>query len=139
MFHFYTPWKRQKTKGFLTSSGGIQMEHWPKLGLRFPKTRQYFEKKAVILMMPERREKKYQEQLKTNCLFFFLAKLKLSKTSSLPLPISGKIFGKCPMLHYIQFFLSNLKIYLNEILTKQSCRIGFDFSLYFFNFAVSMY
>ena len=116
------------------------MEHWPRLGLRFPKTRQYFEKKAVILMMPERREKKYQEQLKTNCLFFFfLAKLKLSKTSSLPLPISGKIFGKCPMLHYIQFFLSNVKIYLNEILTKQSCRIGFDFSLYFFNFAVSMY
>ena len=23
--HFYTPWKRQKTKGFLTYSGGIEM------------------------------------------------------------------------------------------------------------------
>ena len=23
--HFYTPWKRQKTKGFLTFSGGIEM------------------------------------------------------------------------------------------------------------------
>ena len=28
MFHFYSPWKRQKTKGFLTFSGGIEMEHW---------------------------------------------------------------------------------------------------------------
>ena len=52
------------------------MEHWPKLGLRFPKTREYFEKKAVILMMPERREKKYQEQLKTNCQGFFSCKAK---------------------------------------------------------------
>ena len=31
MFHFYTPWKRQKTKGFLTFSGGIEMEHWNEL------------------------------------------------------------------------------------------------------------
>ena len=46
--HFYTPWKRQKTKGFLTFSGGIEMWqktkgfltvsggiemwHWTKLG-----------------------------------------------------------------------------------------------------------
>ena len=30
MFHFYTPWKRQKTKGFLRFSGGIEME----LGLK---------------------------------------------------------------------------------------------------------
>ena len=27
MFHFYTPRKLQKTKGFLTSSGGIEMEY----------------------------------------------------------------------------------------------------------------
>ena len=27
IFHFCTPWKRQKTKGFLTFSGGIEMEH----------------------------------------------------------------------------------------------------------------
>ena len=26
MFHFYTPWKRQKTKGYLTFSGGMKME-----------------------------------------------------------------------------------------------------------------
>ena len=26
MFHFYTPWKRRKTQGFLTVSGGIEME-----------------------------------------------------------------------------------------------------------------
>ena len=33
MFHFYTPWKRQKTSktfGFLTFSGGVEMEHWLK-------------------------------------------------------------------------------------------------------------
>ena len=33
MFHFYTPWKRQKTKGFLTFSDGIKMEHWTDMGL----------------------------------------------------------------------------------------------------------
>ena len=27
MFHFNTPWNRQKTKGFLTVSGGIEMKH----------------------------------------------------------------------------------------------------------------
>ena len=31
MSHFYTPWKRQKTKGFLTFSGGIEMEYWVKM------------------------------------------------------------------------------------------------------------
>ena len=31
MFHFYTPWKRQKTKGFLTFLGGIEIEHWAKI------------------------------------------------------------------------------------------------------------
>ena len=25
MFHFYTPWKRQKTRGFVTFSGGIEL------------------------------------------------------------------------------------------------------------------
>ena len=30
--HFYTPWKRQKTKDFLTFSGGIEMWHWTKMG-----------------------------------------------------------------------------------------------------------
>ena len=28
MFHFYTPWKRQKTSGFLMFSLGIEKEHW---------------------------------------------------------------------------------------------------------------
>ena len=32
MFHFYTPWKRQKTFGFLTFSEGIEMWHWTKMG-----------------------------------------------------------------------------------------------------------
>ena len=32
MFHFYTPWKHQKTGGFLMFSGGIEMEHWLKMG-----------------------------------------------------------------------------------------------------------
>ena len=32
MFHFYNSWKRQKTKGFLTLSGGIKIEDWPKMG-----------------------------------------------------------------------------------------------------------
>ena len=31
MSHFYTPWKRQKTYGFLTFSGGIEMWHWTKM------------------------------------------------------------------------------------------------------------
>ena len=30
--HFYTPWKRQKTFGFLTFSGGMEMWHWTKMG-----------------------------------------------------------------------------------------------------------
>ena len=30
--HFYIPWKRQETKGFLTFSGGIEMWHWTKMG-----------------------------------------------------------------------------------------------------------
>ena len=32
MFHFYTPWKRQKTKDFLTFSGGMEMEHRLEIG-----------------------------------------------------------------------------------------------------------
>ena len=31
MFHFYTPWKRQKTKSFLTFSGAIEMEYRAKM------------------------------------------------------------------------------------------------------------
>lgn len=31
VFLFYAPCKRQKTKSFLTFSGGLQMEHWAKL------------------------------------------------------------------------------------------------------------
>ena len=30
MFHFYTLWKGQRTKGFLTFSGGAEMEHQTK-------------------------------------------------------------------------------------------------------------
>ena len=33
MFHFYTPWKLQKTFGFLIFSRGIEVEHWLKMGL----------------------------------------------------------------------------------------------------------
>ena len=32
MFHFYTAQKRQKTKGFLTFSGSIEMEGFVKMG-----------------------------------------------------------------------------------------------------------
>ena len=32
MFYFYTPWKRQKTFGFLTFSGGIEIEYWARMG-----------------------------------------------------------------------------------------------------------
>ena len=32
VFHFYTPWKRQKTFGFLTFSGDIKIENWVKIG-----------------------------------------------------------------------------------------------------------
>ena len=32
--HFYTPWEHQKTKGFLTFSGGIEMWHWTKMGIK---------------------------------------------------------------------------------------------------------
>ena len=34
MLHFYIPQKRQKTSGFLTFLGGIEMEHWAKNGLK---------------------------------------------------------------------------------------------------------
>ena len=32
MFHLNTPWKRQKTYGFLTFNGGIEMERWLEMG-----------------------------------------------------------------------------------------------------------
>ena len=32
VFHFHNPCKRQETFGFLTISGGIEMEHWAKIG-----------------------------------------------------------------------------------------------------------
>ena len=32
IFHFYTPWKHQKTGGFFMFSVGIAMEHWLKMG-----------------------------------------------------------------------------------------------------------
>ena len=28
MYHFYTPWNRQKIPDFLTFSGGVEMIHW---------------------------------------------------------------------------------------------------------------
>ena len=33
IFHLYTPWKRPKTFGFLTFSGGIEMRNWVKMDL----------------------------------------------------------------------------------------------------------
>ena len=36
IFHFCTPWKRQKTRGLLTLSGGIEMENWRNMGLVKP-------------------------------------------------------------------------------------------------------
>ena len=33
IFPFYTPWKHQKTKGYLMFSGGIKWEVWPEMGL----------------------------------------------------------------------------------------------------------
>ena len=32
MSHFYTPWKRQQTYGFLTFSGGAEMQYSIKMG-----------------------------------------------------------------------------------------------------------
>ena len=32
MIHFYTPRKRQKTRGFLTFSRGLEIEHWSEMG-----------------------------------------------------------------------------------------------------------
>ena len=32
MFHFYNPWKHKNAFGFLMSSGGIEVEHWLKIG-----------------------------------------------------------------------------------------------------------
>ena len=34
MFHFFTSWKHQKTSGFLTFSGGFEIQHWLEMGLR---------------------------------------------------------------------------------------------------------
>ena len=32
LFHFYTPWKSEKTYSFLTFSRGIEMEHLLEMG-----------------------------------------------------------------------------------------------------------
>ena len=32
IFHFYTPWKRQKTKRFFDVFSAIKMEHWAEMG-----------------------------------------------------------------------------------------------------------
>ena len=32
MSHFYAPWKRQKTFGYLTSAGSVEMVDWLKMG-----------------------------------------------------------------------------------------------------------
>ena len=32
MSYFYTPWKRQKTKDFLTFSGSVEIENWSEKG-----------------------------------------------------------------------------------------------------------
>ena len=29
MFHLYALWKSHKTSGFMTFSGGVEIEHWP--------------------------------------------------------------------------------------------------------------
>ena len=29
---FYTPWKHQKTRGFLMLSGGVERDHWYEMG-----------------------------------------------------------------------------------------------------------
>ena len=34
IFHIYTPWKRQKSLGFVTFSRGTEMEHWAKIVFR---------------------------------------------------------------------------------------------------------
>ena len=31
-FHFYTPWKHEKASGFRMFLGGIEVEHWLKIG-----------------------------------------------------------------------------------------------------------
>ena len=33
IFDVYTPWRRQKTRGFLTFSGVVEMENFPEMGL----------------------------------------------------------------------------------------------------------
>ena len=32
MLHFYTSWKRQKSKGLLKFSEGLEMEYWHAMG-----------------------------------------------------------------------------------------------------------
>ena len=45
MSHFYTPWKSQKTIGFLTFSEGIEMWHWTKR-IKTPVSHSFFNKVA---------------------------------------------------------------------------------------------
>ena len=45
MFHFYTPWKCQKARGFLKFSGSIKMEH----GHKTCRFNQLHEEKNVLL------------------------------------------------------------------------------------------
>ena len=32
MFYFYSPWKRHKSSGFMTFSGGVEVEHLGETG-----------------------------------------------------------------------------------------------------------
>ena len=51
--HFYSLWKRQKTFGFLTFSGAIEMWHWTKKGLIFKSTKsQLLEPRRAIVTIP---------------------------------------------------------------------------------------
>ena len=40
VFHFYTPWKRQKIEGFLTFPRGVEKGYWAKLGHILIKSKQ---------------------------------------------------------------------------------------------------
>ena len=80
MSHFYTPWKRQKTYGFRTFSGGIEMWRWTKNGLNIcgPNNPSFYWLLPANLLLSDLLIL-YWEKQKALCHQFYLTKHKYHK------------------------------------------------------------
>ena len=95
--HFYTPWKCQKTFGFLTFSGGLKMWHWTKMGWKTRKSKIKWTAYSLFtgeLISPKNVHKTY----------FGSLKLSHSNLEAITLYNSIAVF-------FLYFYLSNHEIY----------------------------